>query len=270
MALVYADDPTNEEPAFLRNRVRHELLPRIEAAAPGAREALLRLADDARACAAALDAAAAPALLDDAPHDGLVCLSRDALRALPPGVAPYAYRLAIIRLLGDARDIERRHYALLERAAAAGTGSRFDLPRGLVVTVDPDAVVVSAGAPRAVVVDPSLALPLPFEGVAGGWSLRVTTAAGVRGEALRLPAGAVVRGRRPGDRLQPAGMRGHKKLQDYYTDRKVPRRERDTAPVIALGADVLWTPFGAAADAGTGAAYHVWCERAATAAAIDP
>ena len=53
---------------------------------------------------------------------------------------------------------------------------------------------------------------------------------------MRLPAGAVVRGRRPGDRLQPAGMRGHKKLQDYYVDRKVPRRERDAAPVIACRA----------------------------------
>jgi len=66
-----------------------------------------------------------------------------------------------------------------------------------------------------------------------------------------------------GDRLRPAGMRaGHKKLQDFYVDRKVPRRERDAAPVIAVGRDVLWTPFGACAEADVGDAYGVRCERA--------
>jgi hypothetical protein len=44
-------------------------------------------------------------------------------------------------------------------------------------------------------------------------------------------------------------MRGHKKLQDYYTDRKVPRRERDAAPVIAAGRDIFWTSYGAAEPA---------------------
>jgi tRNA(Ile)-lysidine synthetase-like protein len=66
--------------------------------------------------------------------------------------------------------------------------------------------------------------------------------------SIALPEGAIVRGRRPGDRFQPRGMRGHKKLQDYYVDRKIARRERDAAPVIACGGDVLWTPFGTAAD----------------------
>jgi tRNA(Ile)-lysidine synthase len=263
--LMFADDPSNEARTFLRNRVRHELLPRLEAMAPGSREALLRLAEDARDGIAALEAVAVDALLDDEPHDGMVCLSRDALLALPPAVVPYAYRLALVRLRGDARDIERRHYAVLARAAAATTGSTFQLPRGVVVTVDPDAVVVSIGAPSVRKIG-GVELPVPFEGVVGAWSLWVTAASGDRGDVVRLPAGAVVRGRRPGDRLRPAGMRagragGHKKLQDYYVDRKVPRRERDAAPVIAVGREVLWTPFGAVAGSDGGDAYRVRCER---------
>jgi tRNA(Ile)-lysidine synthase len=264
--LRFADDPSNEARTFLRNRVRHELLPRLEAMAPGSREALLRLAEDAREGIAALEAVAAGALLDDEPHDGMVCLSRDALLALPPAVVPYAYRLALVRLRGEARDVGRRHYAVLARAASAGTGSTFELPRGVVVTVDPDAVVVSIGAPHVGRIDDDVELPLPFEGVVGSWSLSVTDAGGDRHDVVRLPAGAVVRGRRPGDRLRPAGMRagragGHKKLQDYYVDRKVPRRERDAAPVIAVGREVLWTPYGATVGSDEGAPYRVRCER---------
>jgi hypothetical protein len=49
-------------------------------------------------------------------------------------------------------------------------------------------------------------------------------------------------------------MRGTKKVQDDYVDRKIPRRLRDAAPVIAVGGDVLWTPWAAAEGAG---ALHV-------------
>lgn len=32
-----------------------------------------------------------------------------------------------------------------------------------------------------------------------------------------------VRNRRPGDRLSPLGMKGHKKLKDVFIDKKIPR-----------------------------------------------
>jgi hypothetical protein len=56
-------------------------------------------------------------------------------------------------------------------------------------------------------------------------------------------------------------MRGHKKLQDYYVDRKIPRRDRDAAPVIACESEVLWTPFGATEPVLTGGAFRIEAER---------
>ena len=156
---------------------------------------------------------------------------------MPPALAPYAYRLALVALRGDARDIERRHYELLRGVADAVTGSTFELPRGVVVTVDADAVVLSLGAPWAPAIAADFERALPFAGEAGAWSLEVAAGDGAGdGTLLVAPADAVVRARRPGDRIAPRGMSGHKKLQDYYVDRKVPRRERDAAPVIACGA----------------------------------
>jgi tRNA(Ile)-lysidine synthetase-like protein len=42
----------------------------------------------------------------------------------------------------------------------------------------------------------------------------------------------VVRARRDGDRIQPTGMTGRKKLQDLLVDLHVPRIERDLIPVV--------------------------------------
>ena len=48
-----------------------------------------------------------------------------------------------------------------------------------------------------------------------------------------------LRHRRPGDRIRPLGMRGSKKLQDFFTDRKVPKHMRDTMPLLVSGGRVV-------------------------------
>ncbi len=257
--LRYHDDATNDDHAHRRNRVRLDLLPRIEAEAPDVRGAILRLADEARANAGAL-ASVAEALLDAAvmESDGTcTVLSRVRLRAVPAALAPHLWRLAIERLLGDARQFDRRHYELMVRVASAATGSVFELPRGLRLTVDADAVVLSLGVLASAVIADGVVHGVPFEGVLGGWRVVVAAAEHQGGDAVVLPAECVVRGRRPGDRIQPRGMRGHKKLQDYYVDKKIARRERGAAPVIACGGDVLWTPFGGAAAMSGGARFQI-------------
>src|SRR4030095_13133370 len=56
---------------------------------------------------------------------------------------------------------------------------------------------------------------------------------------LRAPLS--VRNRRPGDRFTPVGLDGRKKLQDFFVDRKVARRDRDAVPIVVDAADrVVW------------------------------
>lgn len=43
-----------------------------------------------------------------------------------------------------------------------------------------------------------------------------------------------------GDTLAPFGMSGRKKLQDIFTDKKIPRRLRSAVPVVAAGNDIIW------------------------------
>ncbi len=252
--LSFIDDETNADTSLLRNRVRLDLLPRIEEAVPGAREALLRLAEESRDAATAMDALVARTITHIGPRE--IELSREALRALPKDALPFAYRLAITRLLGDARDIERKHYALMPDPVSARTGAVYELPRGLVLAVDHDAFVLSIGAQAARTIAATLEEALPFVGDVGGWRIRVERAAAADG--IVVPVGSVVRRRRAGDRMRLRG--GSRKLQDVFVDLKVPRRMRDAAPVIAVDSDVLWTPFVLATDRDDGERFVVAAE----------
>jgi tRNA(Ile)-lysidine synthase len=54
------------------------------------------------------------------------------------------------------------------------------------------------------------------------------------GETLR------VRTRRPGDRLQPLGMRHEKKVQDILVDEHIVRTERDAIPLFISESHCIW------------------------------
>ena len=70
-------------------------------------------------------------------------------------------------------------------------------------------------------------------------------------DASTLSQGLIVRPRRSGDRLQPLGTPGRKKVQDVFVDRKVPRDERDREPIVTddmgrivwVAGQVLAAPF---------------------------
>jgi len=50
-----------------------------------------------------------------------------------------------------------------------------------------------------------------------------------------------LRARRPGDRIVLGGAKPFtKKLQDYFTDKKIQKQRRDSIPIIACGSDVMW------------------------------
>ena len=55
-----------------------------------------------------------------------------------------------------------------------------------------------------------------------------------------LAGGLLVRQRLPGDRFQPLGMVNHKKLQDFFTDARVPRPWRDRVPLMVTQQGIAW------------------------------
>jgi tRNA(Ile)-lysidine synthase len=50
----------------------------------------------------------------------------------------------------------------------------------------------------------------------------------------------IVRNRKPGDRFSPLGMRGSKKLQDFFVDEKILLKDRDVIPIVESDGQIVW------------------------------
>lgn len=95
-----AEDPANDDPEPLRNRLRHQLLPRLRSLNPQLDAALARLAEGAAADRAFLDQAAAAAL-EGLERDAAGSWPRAELAALHP-----ALRRRVLRLLAAGAGLE--------------------------------------------------------------------------------------------------------------------------------------------------------------------
>jgi tRNA(Ile)-lysidine synthase len=57
-------------------------------------------------------------------------------------------------------------------------------------------------------------------------------------DKLRFPL--TLRTLKPGDRFIPFGMKGHRKLKNFFVDLKVPLEERYSTPVLCCDDNVAW------------------------------
>jgi tRNA(Ile)-lysidine synthase len=246
-------DPSNLSPAFLRNRVRLELLPLLREFNPRVDSALLRLAEAARADLSVLGAMASESLSPGGAGRA-IALSRERLAHLPEGLRRHALRLAVRRLLGDLRDLGREHVDALVTGLQAGAGHHLDLPRGLrfdvgyeeaTLSLEPDEPPLPGASPAET--------PLAVPGVTscGPWLVEAELLEGAAGTPPADPWEAwldadvtggdlLVRSRRPGDRFRPLGLAGEKKLQDFFVDARVPRSERDAVPLACGKPGIVW------------------------------
>lgn len=56
----------------------------------------------------------------------------------------------------------------------------------------------------------------------------------------KVKGDTIIRYRREGDRFVPLGMKGSKKLKDFFIDLKIPKDERDRIPLICFGSEIAW------------------------------
>lgn len=253
-------DPSNADPAFLRNRLRHSVIPELEALNP---ELKATLARNATAIAGDLDFIEGAV---DAAWEAVAGVESDRIRfgraawaPLHPALQRRLIRCAAERLSDHARDLGWEQVEAARRAIVAGAGG-LTLPGGLRLSVDPTGFVLDRARPAI----PPLRLaaePMPIvvpgkTHLPGGWVI-VTEVRPAQPSDLVPPrdpwqawtdadvvgARPMVRARRPGDQIQPLGLGGrHKSLQDLFVDSHVAQSQRDGWPVVVSGDDVVWVP----------------------------
>lgn len=238
--IAFLEDPSNRSPKFTRNRIRSELLPLLRELNPRIENALLRLAGIAQD-----EEEFWQWFLSERRSDS-PRLSRQTLDPLP--------RAAQTRLLIEAHRgltdefLEATHIHSLLDLLKAGTGKQLSLPGGIQAETEADALVLRAGP---VAKPPSWSpttLRVPGETIAGPWKVVCAfTSPALPAEPWSVVididqsgSDLTLRPRHPGDRYRPTGMPAPKKLQDILVDAKVPRRLRDTVPILEGPSDILW------------------------------
>ena len=115
--IVPLEDASNTDPRFLRNRIRHELLPLLESLNPGIRSTLLRNAEVMRVdlgwIEAQVDACWSTVVLEE--QDESIKLRLDALLELPLSLQRHLLRRVTAQLCAGQSPLELRHYLLIER-----------------------------------------------------------------------------------------------------------------------------------------------------------
>ena len=277
--LKYVTDETNESIIYSRNNIRNKIIPAIRelehsgvgnVAETMTRNALWLRADEEFLAAAAQDVydeLAIPTKISGTIIE--ITIPIEKLQSHPAALARRVIRHAVSSLRGTQglEDIQSAHIAAILDIAQGSTGREADLPgfkarreyeHLVLYTLEQSKCSVSCRGvlpsrhkwQNAVVamfchpLSPDVSVHIPPLTVT--FSLHPPK----KYEKLHNCCTQVfnydnvsnvleLRTRRPGDRITLAGV-GTKKLQDYFTDTKTPRSQRDETPLLADGSNILW------------------------------
>ena len=228
----YVVDSSNETDAFLRNRLRHHVMPLLAEENPRLAENLSAMALELRQDEAAL---AQMALRKELP-------AVRELRERPESVRARML-MAFLENCG-VKEPEREHVALAEKLIFSGKPSaKASFPGGVTVCRNYDRLEKLTANNGFVPV--RLACPGVTEIPELG--LRVICEESNKADAVIPQGEMVLRPRREGDKIRMSG--GTKSLKKLFIDKKIPAEQRDLIPVIADQIGVLSVyGFGANRD----------------------
>ena len=257
--IAFVTDSTNLTIKYLRNRVRLELLPKLaKEYNPSIKETLARTAlvlssDDDFIEKAAIKAFGA-ALIEQ--RAGIVVFDRAKLKRMHRALSARVF-LASVHSLGVEGELGSLHVdAFFGIMNGRRPNASISLPGGAGARREYGRMIVEAGLPvkpQADALISGLPLALPGLTLIEGIGLieakllkppkKFTTGRGTAWfdyDALQECGPVTVRQARPGDRIAPFGMEGHRKLKDIFIDSKVPLIERKRTPVVSVGKEVVW------------------------------
>lgn len=254
--MPFREDASNQEGFCQRNRLRREVLPLLEEIFhPGVRRTLWRHAE-----VAAQEESYWDRQIDNvwarvvrSQHEDTVVLDAQEMVSLHEALSVRVFRRAL-EDLGLPVGIFAVHLKSLERLLRGfPSGRQVVLPRGLRAVRESGRIVLTRR--------PEEPLPRVRRTIAAPGCFGVPALRGkIRIERKDFPGGTpsprdpgtavvdaekvlwplAVRTFEPGDRFYPLGGPGSKKLQDFFTDAKVPRSVRGRVPLICDREKICW------------------------------
>jgi tRNA(Ile)-lysidine synthase len=267
--LDYIEDSSNRDLQFLRNKIRHRLIPELKAGYnPQLTVSLNRLAAILDAEHQMLENLIQPifekAMIFE--RQASLGLSIAELNQQPLAVKRRLIRKAILRVKGNLRRIAFVHIEAVLKLAEEGSRARIlDLADRIRIRRDNDILFVSKEelSPRHRASAPYLSpMPAYRYQLAEPGVIRIKEAAVqicfseipkdkvsewrqpeqriVFCDMEKIPFPLIIRSFCPGDRFSPLGMSGSQKLKKFFIDHKIGRAQRASCPIVLSRDKIVW------------------------------
>ncbi|MBP5466794.1 MAG: tRNA lysidine(34) synthetase TilS, partial [Clostridia bacterium] len=235
-SIPFVDDETNFCIDYTRNFLRLNVIPKIKEVFPEAEKSVLRLTETLKNEDEFLSSLAEKAVFS---HGDGYGIATDTPRAVMA-------RAVIIALknLGLTRDYEKIHVDDVCALTDKANGKTVALPLNIKAAREYDKITLFKERARGN--DTAVPFTAGLHAISGR-TITATMCENVSNEELKkgfyadidkIPDGAVIRFRKKGDRFTKFGG-GTKSLSDYFTDKKIPLKDRDGVLLIAVENDVL-------------------------------
>ncbi len=254
MSLHPCQDSSNLDECFLRNRIRLNLIPDLsEEYNPKIQEAVLRVTQILRQEEDYLEMGTEKTLrpIIVGQSKGELILDVQKLDCLHPAMQRRVIRKVLGRVKGSLKGVTFTHISsILGMDGEKGT-KKLDLPDGLTVQREYKRLRIGRKKSKKPFFEYSLVVPGRTELAVPDLALETRivprrSANFPRGKGAvyldwdKLEEPIVVRQRKIGDRFQPAGMKGTKKIKDFFIDLKIPLEKRDTIPLVVSKGRIAW------------------------------
>ncbi|OPX39057.1 MAG: tRNA lysidine(34) synthetase TilS [Desulfobacteraceae bacterium 4484_190.2] len=254
--LTHITDSSNFQACYLRNKIRLELLPRLQEYQPRIVELLGRTADIMRNDEAWLAAGAEEWVerSTETKGDGEIRIPLSSFIILPEALKNRVIRYALKMTGGSLRRVSLRHIENINQMAMGKKPQALiNLPNGIIAKkVYGRLIFTGAKDTRSEGFFYFLDGPGKFDLKALGRTILLTEmkkaalsdmgasrwCAFLNADHLTYPL--VIRNVRPGDKFIPFGMSGHKKLKDFFMDLKVPSEARAQTPILFCRDIPVW------------------------------
>ena len=256
--IAWREDSSNADDSYLRNRVRHTVLPMLEwELNPEIKDTLVKTALVLREDNELLELMAEEAL--KVCRVGKRCLDLTELRQEHRSLVR---RMLIMWLIECGVDREAVDLGLISEIEKLIGGRKANaavsITGGMAVTREYGSLSIGRAVPRKVgAFRRTFAVPGRIRIESAGVLVKSSLSCEIvkeRGKPGVYPASAtvsrkavgrkkiMVRSWADGDRIKPMGMKGSKKLKDLFIDLKVPASERKRIPVFECDGEIIWVP----------------------------